>query len=56
MRGVNEGKAKLRNGCQGTVRSHKAQSPWYMVYFEKDRQIIPVRSQNLVMVQSSDTE
>ena len=47
---VREGKAKDRNGCEGTIRSHKAQSPWYMVYFRKDHQTIPVRSQNLVLL------
>ena len=38
---------------EGIVRSHKAQSPWYMIYFDDDHHIVPVRSQNLGLVYKS---
>jgi hypothetical protein len=53
VQGVSEGKAKTRNGMEVIVRSHKAQSPWYMIYFDDDHHIVPVRSQNLGLVYKS---
>jgi hypothetical protein len=47
-----EGKAKKYQGNQGSIVSHQAKSPWYLVHFA-DNEIVPIRRGWLKVAASS---